>query len=67
MVLSRVRQPCIGRCLRQMSVGRKKLVGDLANDLLALSDDLVATFYKNRNFSIAVALLIYRRFKNDSK
>ena len=65
MVLSRVRQPCIDRCLRQMSVGRKNLVGDHANDLLAVHY-LVATFYKNRNLPIAVALLIYRRFKNDS-
>ena len=54
MVLSRVRQPCIGRCLRQMSVGRKKLVGVHANDLLALYY-LVATLYQNRNLSIAVA------------
>lgn len=65
MVLSRVQQPCIGRCLRQMSVGRKNLVGDHANDLLAWYY-LVETFYKNRNLSVAVALLIYRPFKNDS-
>lgn len=58
MVLSRVQQPCIGRCLRQMSVGRKNLVGDHANDLLAWYY-LVETFYKikNRNLSIAVALI----------